>query len=78
MTMTPTAEDRVMRRKLGAELRRLRGEEPQGNVSRRLGFTQASLSNYETGKREPTLFRAAKIAGAYGVTLDELIARVSS
>lgn len=73
-----TMDERGWRENLGRELRQLRGEESQGAAAQRIGISQPSLSMYESGKRTPQLHTAAKVASAYGVTLDELVGRVTS
>jgi transcriptional regulator with XRE-family HTH domain len=45
----------------------------QAGVARAAGLTQASVSNYETGKRDPTLMSALRIASALDVALGDLI-----
>lgn len=37
--------------------------------------TPVSISRYETGKRKPSIFKAAEIAKVLNVTLDELIGK---
>jgi transcriptional regulator with XRE-family HTH domain len=45
----------------------------QARVARAAGLTQASVSNYETGRRDPTLLSALRIASALDVALGDLI-----
>jgi transcriptional regulator with XRE-family HTH domain len=45
----------------------------QARVAHAAGLTQASVSNYETGKRDPTLMSALRIANVLGITLGDLI-----
>ena len=54
------------------EVRRKRGRS-QADVSRSAGITQASLSNYETGKRELPLSTALNLAAALDVSLGDLM-----
>ena len=54
------------------ELRRKRGRS-QADVSRSAGITQASLSNYETGKRELPLSTALNLAAALDVSFGDLM-----
>ena len=44
-------------------------------LARRVHTTPVSISRYETGKRKPTIIKAAEIAAALGVTIDELIGK---
>ena len=55
------------------EARRRRGLS-QSEVSQSAGITQASLSNYETGKRELPLSTLMNLASALDVSLGELMA----
>ncbi|MBW7934888.1 MAG: helix-turn-helix transcriptional regulator [Gemmatimonadaceae bacterium] len=52
---------------------RLRREKSQAEVARCAGITQASLSNYETGKREMPISTALGVAAALDVSLAELL-----
>jgi transcriptional regulator with XRE-family HTH domain len=63
------------RRETGERLRfwRMRRECSQAEVARAANITQASLSNYETGKRELPLSTALAIAAALDVTLGDLL-----
>lgn len=45
----------------------------QAELARRCGVTQAAISKYEDGKREPSLAMLKKIAAVLGVSVDELI-----
>lgn len=54
------------------QARRRRGLS-QSEVSQSAGITQASLSNYETGKRELPLSTVLNIAAALDVSLGELM-----
>jgi transcriptional regulator with XRE-family HTH domain len=45
----------------------------QARVARAAGLTQASVSNYETGRRDPTLLSALRIASALDVALGDLM-----
>lgn len=46
-------------------------------VAQELGISQALLSHYEKGVRQPKLAFVRKIAGYYGVTADDLIGHTS-
>ena len=54
------------------ELRRARGRS-QADVARAAGITQASLSNYETGKRELPLATVVNLAATLEVAIGELL-----
>lgn len=60
---------------VGARLRRLRKDRdlPQAAVARRIGITQATLSNYELGKRELPLSTADAFAAVFNVDVCELV-----
>jgi len=60
---------------VGRRLRELRGKRgrSQADVSRAAGITQASLSNYETGKRELPLSTALNLAAALDVSFGDLL-----
>ncbi|MCF0155064.1 MAG: helix-turn-helix transcriptional regulator [Veillonella sp.] len=47
----------------------------QLQVAKDIGISNAALSNYETGYREPDLDTLSKLADYYGVTLDALVGR---
>ena len=42
-------------------------------IGRKVGITQAFLSEVETGTKSPSLLTAAKLARALGCTIDELL-----
>ena len=39
-------------------------------LSKKVGISDATISRYETGKREPSLINAAKLANFFNVSLD--------
>lgn len=45
----------------------------QSELAQMAGITQAQVSNYEVGRQMPGLETAAKLAGAFGITVAELI-----
>lgn len=45
----------------------------QKDLARKVGITQAFLSEVETGNKSPSLLTAAKLARALGCTIDELL-----
>ena len=54
------------------EMRSARGI-TQSDLAEIIGTTEAAISRYENGKREPRLAIVAKLADALGCTIDELI-----
>ena len=60
---------------VGARLRTLRQERGTTltDVSEETGISVSTLSRLESGARKPTLELLLPLAGAYGVTLDELV-----
>lgn len=62
-------------KKLGENLRRIRMRKgvSQVDVARSLGVSRGFISNFENGKTNPTLATITKLAGAIGVTTDELL-----
>lgn len=65
----------AIRSDVGVKIRewRLRRELSQANVARRAGITQASLSNYENGKRDMPLSTLVGVASALEVSLGDLL-----
>ena len=45
----------------------------QKDLARKVGITQAFLSEVVTGTKSPSLLTAAKLARALGCTIDELL-----
>ncbi|RLT43525.1 MAG: XRE family transcriptional regulator [Chloroflexi bacterium] len=73
-----TMDDRTratLRTDVGAKIRewRLRRELSQADVARRAGITQASLSNYENGKRDMPLSTLMGVVAALNVSLGDLL-----
>ena len=71
-------DDRIratLRTDVGTKIRewRLRRELSQADVARRAGITQASLSNYENGKRDMPLSTLVGVAAALNVSLGDLL-----
>lgn len=54
------------------ELRKIRGRS-QADISNHMGITQASLSNYETGKRDLPLSTAVKLAAELDVPFGDML-----
>ena len=71
-------KDLVFNVRIGAELRRHRGDQKQIVVARKAGITQASLSFYENGKRGIPLEIASRLAQELDFSLDDLLARAAS
>lgn len=73
--MTAKAALHDQRRAIGDRLRewRLRREMSQAEVAKEAGITQASLSNYETGKRDLPLSTFLGVARALSVSLGDLL-----
>ena len=74
--ITVQSRDEVeLRSDVGRRIRewRLRRELSQAEVARRAGITQASLSNYENGKRDLPLSTLIGVAGALNVSIGELL-----
>ena len=65
----------AIRSDVGVKIRewRVRRELSQANVARRAGITQASLSNYENGKRDMPLSTLVGVASALEVSLGDLL-----
>jgi hypothetical protein len=58
----------VRRRRLAAELRRLRGGQTGGTVAKALGWSPAKISRYELGQSNFPLDEVEKLLDFYGVT----------
>lgn len=73
--MKPDADVRERRCAIGRRLRewRLRRNLSQAEVARVAGITQASLSNYETGKRDLPLSTFLGVSSALDVGIGDLL-----
>jgi transcriptional regulator with XRE-family HTH domain len=62
---------------MGRQLKKLRAAAglSQSQLARAAGVSVGTLKNWEQGRREPLLGAAVKLAGALGVSLDELAGR---
>ena len=62
-------------KRLGANIKRIRTAKgmTQGDIFRALDLDRGYVSSLEAGKRNPTLAMIEKIAGALGVSSDELL-----
>ena len=61
---------------IGKNLKRLREASgmTQLDLAKRLDYTKQTISNYETGRREPDIETVGKIAGALNVSIESIIA----
>lgn len=66
--MTASGSPTVRRRRLAAELRRLRGNRTGGAVAQALGWSPAKISRYELGQGGFPLHEVEKLLDFYGVT----------
>lgn len=75
MTMTMESAQGELRADVGRRMRewRLRREMSQAEVARHAGITQASLSNYENGKRDMPLSTLLGVASALNVSVGDLL-----
>ena len=62
-------------KKLGANIKRIRTEKgmSQGDISRVLDMDRGYICRIENGLKNPTISNIEKIAGALGVSVDELL-----
>ncbi|WP_432092874.1 helix-turn-helix domain-containing protein [Streptomyces sp. bgisy100] len=77
MVRTPlTPEERERGERLGALLREARGERSMVQVAAAAGLSAETLRKIETGRAPtPAFFTVAALAGALGLSLDELMGR---
>ncbi|MER5295400.1 helix-turn-helix transcriptional regulator [Streptomyces pharetrae] len=75
MVRTPlTAEERERGERLGRLLREARGGRSMAEVAARAGVSAETLRKIETGRAPtPAFFTVAALAGALGLSLDELL-----
>jgi len=66
--MTPSGSPTVRRRRLAAELRRLRGNRTGGQVSRGIGWSPTKISRAESGRESLPPAEVEKLIDFYGVT----------
>ena len=66
--MTSSASPTVRRRRLAAELRRLRGASTGATVAKALGWSPAKVSRYELGQGSFPIEEIEKLLDYYGVT----------
>lgn len=72
---TINSDQATIRTEVGQRIRewRLRREMSQADVARQTGITQASLSNYENGKRDMPLSTLLGVAASLNVSLGDLL-----
>lgn len=58
--------------KIGKRLRKLRGDRDQKDVAAAIGVTNAAISLYETGQRVPSDAIKVKLAGYFGVSVQDI------
>ena len=66
--MTPSGSPTVRRRRLAAELRRLRGNRTGNEVSRAIGWSTTKISRAESGRESLPPAEVEKLIDYYGVT----------
>ncbi|MFJ6573218.1 helix-turn-helix domain-containing protein [Streptomyces sp. NPDC091292] len=79
MVRTPlTQEERERGERLGRLLRAARGPRSMAEVAAGAGISAETLRKIETGRAPtPAFFTVAALAGALGLSLDDLMARCS-
>ncbi|GAA3503780.1 hypothetical protein GCM10019016_108920 [Streptomyces prasinosporus] len=77
MVRTPlTPEERERGERLGRLLREARGGRSMAEVAARAGISAETLRKIETGRAPtPAFFTVAALAGALGLSMDELVVR---
>ncbi|MBC7270541.1 MAG: helix-turn-helix transcriptional regulator [Streptomyces sp.] len=77
MVRTPlTPEERERGERLGSLLREARGARSMAEVAARAGISAETLRKIETGRAPtPAFFTVAALAGALGLSMDELAGR---
>jgi len=77
MVRTPlTPEERERGERLGLVLREARGGRSMAEVSAAAGVSAETLRKIETGRAPtPAFFTVAALAGALGLSMDELLVR---
>ncbi|CAM5558060.1 Helix-turn-helix transcriptional regulator OS=Streptomyces tendae OX=1932 GN=GUR47_00920 PE=4 SV=1 [Streptomyces tendae] len=77
MVRTPlTPEERERGEQLGRLLRAARGERSMTAVAAQAGISAETLRKIETGQATtPAFFTVAALAGALGLSMDELVGR---
>ncbi|MEU8503795.1 helix-turn-helix transcriptional regulator [Streptomyces brevispora] len=77
MVRTPlTPEERLRGERLGRLLREARGSRSMVDIARNAGLSAETLRKIETGRAPtPAFFTVAALAGALGLSMDELLLR---
>ncbi|MFJ9625707.1 helix-turn-helix domain-containing protein [Streptomyces sp. NPDC101181] len=77
MVRTPlTPEERLRGERLGLLLREARGERSMVSVAASAGISAETLRKIETGRAPtPAFFTVAALAGALGLSLDDVLGR---
>ncbi|MEV5603927.1 helix-turn-helix transcriptional regulator [Streptomyces sp. NPDC052299] len=77
MVRTPlTPEERLRGERLGLLLREARGARSMTEIAARAGISAETLRKIETGRAPtPAFFTVAALAGALGLSMDELLLR---
>ncbi len=77
-TVPERRDPAVLRRQLGQRIRtwRQRRGTSQAGLAEQVGVTQSSLSNYENGKRDVSVYILMEIAEALDVDLEDLTGSV--
>ncbi|MEU3413220.1 MULTISPECIES: helix-turn-helix domain-containing protein [unclassified Streptomyces] len=77
MVRTPlTPEERERGERLGSLLREARGDRSMADVAAAAGVSAETLRKIETGRAPtPAFFTVAALAGALGLSMDELVTR---
>ncbi|MGW0549151.1 helix-turn-helix domain-containing protein [Streptomyces altiplanensis] len=77
MVRTPlTPEERERGERLGQLLRQARGDRTMVDVAARAGLSPETLRKIETGRAPtPAFFTVAALAGALGLSMDDVAAR---
>ncbi|MFD8603538.1 XRE family transcriptional regulator [Streptomyces sp. TSRI0445] len=80
MVRTPlTLEERLRGERLGTLLRAARGERSMAAVAASAGISAETLRKIETGRAPtPAFFTVAALAGALGLSLDEILGRCAA
>ncbi|WP_327339823.1 helix-turn-helix domain-containing protein [Streptomyces sp. NBC_01324] len=80
MVRTPlTPEEHLRGERLGRLLREARGNRSMVDIARSAGISAETLRKIETGRAPtPAFFTVAALAGALGLSMDELLLRCAT
>ena len=67
------AERKRLQEGLAANLVRLRGKRTQEEIAAKANLHPTSIGYLERGKREPSMSTLLILAGAYGVSVDQIV-----